>query len=542
MKLKKFFSTAVDCIRGMEVSKEVFEKDFEADALCQGFKELTSALEEIGYVLPELEDTEKNPVTITVTDSTEKAIIAQVKFYPLPEGMNKDNFSFVTRDLTFYRSYTKPDGQTSEELPNGRYLVEISKGSEYEIVSKEILVSTNKPINLAFTLRHFMNLKAVGWYAGDLHHHSIYSSRLHGGTDPVVETPEEVPLSMQAMGLTFGALSDHHNIKNHKEWKKQENEDFTPIVSKEISTSNGHVLSLGVEEDIIYRIPGKEDRTEEYLREEFYNITNRIKELFGLPQLNHPRDRQKAISWNPQFYDMIDIFETIEIWNGSNPMVPGSTNWEAYELWKKLLDEGRYIPATTGSDTHNIKADDYREHLRQLAWLVPILREHKQELPLELLKKANTFILLFDKGMPTIEKWAKTSLTSGCVRTYVYVTGTRSSKELLASLKMGHSFLTNGPILLVSIEGKLPGETVHTDKNILKVSLKLVANRPLENLVINQEDGRIETIPLETVNQNNGFYDYSREITISVTGKGWIYFEAYADYTNLAITNPIFIA
>ncbi|BCJ96763.1 hypothetical protein acsn021_43320 [Anaerocolumna cellulosilytica] len=542
MKLKKFLSTAVDCIRGMEVSDEVFLNELEPNQLCCNLEELTGALNERGYRLPESENRKKVPITVEVCNETGKGMVAQVKFYPLPEGMNQNNFSFNTGDLTFYRSYTNTEGKTSEEVPAGRYLVEVSKGSEYEILTKEIIALEEEPACHRFYIRRFINLSEEGWYAGDLHHHSVYSSRLHGGTDPVVESPEEVAHSMQAMGLTFGALSDHHNVKNHGEWRKQETADFTPIISKEISTSNGHVLSLGVEEDIIYRIPKEEERAEEYLREEFYSITNRIKELSGLPQLNHPRDRQKAISWNPKFHDMINIFETIEIWNGSNPMVPGSTNWEAYGLWKELLTEGRFIPATTGSDTHNIKADDYVEYFRQITWLVGIVRDYRGEFCKELLKKADPLILLYDKVMPILEKWAKTTLTSGCVRTYTKVNGTRTSKYLLASLKKGHSFLTNGPILLPTIEGKGPGETVHKEEKELEVLIRLLANRPLKRLIIHQSGGRTETIVLENINQIKGFYDYSRVVTIQVQDKDWVYFEAYEDCTNLAITNPIFIA
>ena len=65
---------------------------------------------------------------------------------------------------------------------------------------------------------------------------------------------------MRAMGLSYGALSDHHNTLNHDIWRAQEKEDFLPIVSKEISTTNGHVMALGVEKDVIYHAPGKSGR------------------------------------------------------------------------------------------------------------------------------------------------------------------------------------------------------------------------------------------------------------------------------------------
>ena len=148
---------------------------------------------------------------------------------------------------------------------------------------------------------------------------------------------------MRAMGLAFGALSDHHNTLNHDAWRAQEKEDFLPVVSKEISTSNGHVLSLGVEKDVIYHVPG-EERTEEALRSEFRRIASQIRGEGGIPQLNHPRDYSVSTSFNPAFYDMLDIFQTMEIWNGSHPMYYGTVNADAAQLWRELLEQGRYIP------------------------------------------------------------------------------------------------------------------------------------------------------------------------------------------------------
>ena len=63
-----------------------------------------------------------------------------------------------------------------------------------------------------------------------------------------------------------------------------------------------------------------EERTEEALRSEFRRIASEIRGEGGIPQLNHPRDYSVSTSFNPAFYDMLDIFQTMEIWNGSHPM------------------------------------------------------------------------------------------------------------------------------------------------------------------------------------------------------------------------------
>ena len=84
----------------------------------------------------------------------------------------------------------------------------------------------------------------------------------------MIETPVQIRDSMRAAGLDFGALSDHHNVLDHELWEKTRTSDFIPILSKEISTGRGHVISLNVKkhEDVIYRIGTVEERTDEYLR------------------------------------------------------------------------------------------------------------------------------------------------------------------------------------------------------------------------------------------------------------------------------------
>ena len=121
---------------------------------------------------------------------------------------------------------------------------------------------------------------------------------------------------MKSLGMQFGALSDHHNVLNHEEWQRQNN-NFTPIISKEISTSNGHVLQLGVDDDVIYEIPNGKERTTENLRNEFIRICNEIRKKDGLPQVNNPFDVSFSTRYNSEFWDMVKIFESIEIWNGA---------------------------------------------------------------------------------------------------------------------------------------------------------------------------------------------------------------------------------
>lgn len=472
---------------------------------------------------------------------------AQIKLFPLLEGEKSLDYNLVNGVINMIREITNEQGECLLQLPIGCYYAEISKGSEYEIIKDEIVITRNCVIKKQYELVRFVNLKECHYFAGDLHHHSIFSSPVYGGTDDVIESPELVCNSMRAMGLSFGALSDHHNILNHAIWKSVQTSDFLPIISKEISTSNGHVMSLGVEHDVIYNIPEDKDRTDEYLRGEFNRITKEIKEAGGLAQLNHPRDRSISNSWNPNFYDMIDIFDTMELWNGATPMHSGTSNWQTLNLWRDLLDNNRYIPVTSGSDTHNIKANDYHKIFADMIWVKEQIVHLKKES--EIRKKYATeieaYLLICEKVLPILEKWAETSLTTGCVRTYARMEGAPEYDKIVGALKKGNSFLTNGPILIPTIKGVGPGERVRIEKEEkVSMNIRILSNEKLSDIYFFANENRCIKKALEECDSTKAcnYYDYSLEEELPFEDAKWIFYVVAEDCTNMAISNPIFLA
>jgi hypothetical protein len=315
------------------------------------------------------------------------------------------------------------------------------------------------------------------WYAGDIHQHSYYSSPLYGGDDNAPDSLEEVCEFMRSKGLSFGAASDHHNILNHNEWKKLEHDDFIPIISKEISTGNGHVLALNVPEDIIFTAIKQED---EKVRAEFIRICREIRRLGGIAQLNHPRDRKEPISFPERFTDLIHIFDTMELWNGSEKMEPGTKNGDAFELWLSLLKKGVYLPATTGSDQHRLK--EY--------------------------------------------------MAERLIKTFVYID--RLTREnILGALRKGSSFLTIGPFADIKINGKSYGETVeHTGDITLDITIE--SDKEIDKMYI--YDDIHEPLELDICSGN-----YSNKINYKVDDVKWMFFVVGTNTYNKAITNPIFL-
>lgn len=315
------------------------------------------------------------------------------------------------------------------------------------------------------------------WYAGDIHEHSHYSSPLYGGDDNAPDTLEEVYEFMRSKGLNFGAVSDHHNILNHEAWKKFKFHDFIPIISKEISTGNGHVLALNAPEDVIFKAQKQND---ELVRLEFKRICQEIRNLGGIAQLNHPRDRNPNISFPERFNDIIDIFDTMEVWNGSETMEPGTKNGDAFELWLSLLKKGVYLPATTGSDQHR-----FREYM-----------------PERLIK---TFV--------AVEEFTLSSI--------------------LGAIKRGNSFLTSGPFADIRIDGKSYGETVEHEGDIT-IDLSIESDKEIDTMYIYDDIH----VPME-LSIHSGVY--SCRMNYKAGAAKWILFVIGTNTYNKAITNPIFL-
>jgi hypothetical protein len=315
------------------------------------------------------------------------------------------------------------------------------------------------------------------WYAGDLHQHSIYSSSLYGGDDNAPDTLEKVYDYMRSKGLSFGAASDHHNIRNHEEWKGFENDSFIPIISKEISTGHGHVMALNVPEDVVFKALNDDD---EKIRAEFIRICEEIRRLGGIAQINHPRDPKEPISFPQRFYDLLPIFDTMEIWNGSMTMETGTKNGDAFELWLCLLKKGIYLPATTGSDCHRIS----------------------EYMPERLIK------------------------------TYVYVKKF-NLENILGAIKKGNSFLTSGPFVDIKINGESYGDTVE-HKGEVTIEIDIKSDKEIDKLYIYDD---INT-PVEFAIHSK---HYSTRRNVQVDGVKWMFFEVGTDTFNKAITNPIFL-
>lgn len=168
----------------------------------------------------------------------------------------------------------------------------------------------------------------------ELHCHSIYST----GTKIIVEgfdKPKQIMKNAKKLGIQCVAITDHDTTKAHEEAKKYAKKyGILFIPGEEITTDKGHVLALGITEEIKPKLS-------------LLETIDRIHKQGGIAIAPHPFDfRRKGIGEAAKYCDAIEIFNAIN--------VERTANLRAKKLAEKLRK-----PITAGSDAHSIEMMGY---------------------------------------------------------------------------------------------------------------------------------------------------------------------------------------
>jgi hypothetical protein len=108
---------------------------------------------------------------------------------------------------------------------------------------------------------------------------------------------------------------------------------------------------------------------------------------------------------------------------------------------------------------------------------------------------------------------------AGWSRVYVQVDGALTPEKFLESLRAGRSFVTTGPMLLLTVNGKTPGEQLDfaARSGKVKVGIEMLSLQPVEQaeIVIN---GRVHQTPLTAAAPHR----YLGHLSIALNESSWI--------------------
>lgn len=402
----------------------------------------------------------------TVTDTEGKALVAQLVI------TGEDFSTRINTDLL---------GRYEIVLPLGGYRCEITKGSEYERKAVDIDVTDRKPIYMEPI--QLKKLYRTDWIAGDLHQHSVYSF-------DAKDSPADILLSDLSVGLSFGAITDHNDIRANAEFRSATLMGFTPFTGIEITTDRGHYNAINFDRFI--------DPDISHGEVDIRRILGEIREdPDALAQINHPlRDEM----FDFQDWDMVDQFDTFEVWNGKGmpPYVAGESNYKTLHKWFELLNAGVYLPATAGSDNHDISGNK---------------------------------MFMAETYASDDERYFMTNMYSGSPRTYVHAEG-ESPENILAAVKNGNSFLTNNPLAYLDIDGAIPGQSTGAGQKAIHVRIQ--SNRELTHCRIVKNGSVLHEEDLNGLTAETVFTD-------TLSAGDWVMLEAMGENGDYAMTNPVFI-
>ncbi|MBX3198577.1 MAG: PHP domain-containing protein [Labilithrix sp.] len=295
------------------------------------------------------------------------------------------------------------EGEVQTPLPAGRYRIAATKGIEWSIDSQIVDITSGHLKAIELSPRHVV--PTPGMVGSDVHVHARPSF-----DSPV--TPEDRVLSLVSAGVDFAVPTEHNVVGDYTPALEvlHISKQLAHVPGVEVTTYNPRFGHFGVFPYTVGAgVPPYKGTSVNALV-----AAARRSDASRVVQVNHPRMAQNIghfsiINFDPKSprAPAIAAFDTIEVYNGYE-----LSNRELTERvmadWFALLNFGKRIAATGSSDSHRIQYQ-WAGYPRTYALLEP--------------RAAG------DTGLPI------------------------DTREVVAALKKGRSFVSSGPIVELELVG-----------------------------------------------------------------------------------------
>ena len=310
-------------------------------------------------------------------------------------------------------SYFYADGSFDVKLPPGRALLNVSGGME--TIPQTVTLDAGTTRELTVHVKPWIDMAARGWYSGDSHVH------LHTG-GPIKVTVADALVAARAEGVNYVNLCVSNNVGD-------DIRDAELITGKPHAVSTGHQL-------LVF---GEEMRSTIYGHMQFFGIRKLVEPQYtgfdetpnrldfpanyvmaanavqqgGVVTYGHPMFAGQALPFDNDLAKPsgaareLPIDAVLGVVHAVDLMSYNSDEGLSAELWYRLLNCGLKLSACVGTDA------------------------------------------LLDRSTEPL----------GGDRVYVKPDGPLTMKSWLDGLKGGRSFVTNGPMPVLEVSGKGPGET-----------------------------------------------------------------------------------
>jgi hypothetical protein len=319
-------------------------------------------------------------------------------------------------------------GSFAVDLPPGTYRLSLSKGNEYLAQQQEVQIKAGRTLRKKYRLSRWINMPARGWYSGDDHIHIRRSPR----EDPFLLTwtkAEDIHVGVMLRMGDFWEVYYPQYAWGEKGVFQEDDYLLTSGQEDPRTPELGHALGVGAADKVRFK--------NEYY---YYDkVFDRLHELGGLTGYAHQAESfhgYRGLTLDG-LRGKVDMLELLQFCVSGNPLLVSH--------YYHLLDLGYPVTAVAGSD---------------FPWCG---KDH-------------------DHGPP------ERSARIGNVRFYTYTGGLLTYSSWKAGLAAGHTFVSNGPILELKVNDRLPGDSLNVPRgSTVKVTARAYGHAwqvPLQSLEI----------------------------------------------------------
>jgi hypothetical protein len=394
--------------------------------------------------------------------------------------------------------YFHVDGSARLAVPSGTLAIDVTRGPEYRPVHRTVTLAAGQTDTVRVALARLANLPALGWWSGDLHVHMNY-----GGT--YRNTPPQLLLQARA--------EDLHLVENLIVNKEQRIPDIgyfrpgrDPASTRDYQLYHAQEFHTGFWDHV-----GLLNLRDHYLLPDYAGYPNTalaslyppnavvadlahaqgglVGYVHPFDSLPDPFDTTHALSLELPVDVALGKVDYLEVMGFSNHLITSA-------IWYRLLNCGFRIPAGAGTDAF-----------------------------------ANFAMLRGPVGLE---------------RVYVHAgPGRLDHARFLAGLKAGRTFVTNGPLLSLTVQGIDPGDELQLRRGArLSVRVTLKSIVPMDHLELIENGKVVASLPLAGERTTA-----DTTLQLAVERSGWLLLRAWGDGPRapvldmypFASTSPVYI-
>jgi len=376
-------------------------------------------------------------------------------------------------------------GQAEATVPAGKYVLRAFRGLEYRPLERLIELAPGQNLNVKLELDHWNDPAARSWYSGESHIHANY------GYGHWYNTPETMRLQLEGEGLKVAnfmvANSDGDGVFDREFFRGAPD----PLSSSETvlywneefrATLWGHMTLLNLKRLVEPLFTGFRDTTNPLDTPTNADIADATHLQDGHVNFTHPA----SSSGDPFLGAYAAKSVPVDVALGKIDSLDINWGEPTLQLWYGLLNCGFRLPASAGTDC--------------------FLNRIQSRLP-------------------------------GSDRAYVKIDTAFSYVEWIRNLKAGRSFVTGGPLLEFSVDGKFLGDNLQLPASgSVSARASAVWREPLDHAELVYNGATVASGQLSADRLSA-----TLEQTVTIDRSGWLCFRAYGQNRTLAHTSPIYV-